>query len=78
MTICVQLFRLLRHGRALENGHRELAGEDPGERDTDHGQRSDPTLIEGLVEIEKRARRTALRGLKGKIRFELPLEDTRR
>lgn len=37
-----------------------------------------PTLIEGLIEIEKRARRTALRGLKGKIRFELALEDTRR
>jgi hypothetical protein len=36
------------------------------------------TLIEGLLEIERRARRSALRGLKGKVRFELDLEETRR
>jgi len=37
-----------------------------------------PTLVEGLVEIEKRAKRSALRGLRGKVRFELVLGDTRR
>lgn len=37
-----------------------------------------PTLLEGLVEIEKRAKRSALRGLKGKVRFELLLDETRR
>jgi hypothetical protein len=37
-----------------------------------------PTLIEGLFEIERRAKRSALRGLKGKVRFELSLDETRR
>jgi len=37
-----------------------------------------PTLVEGLTEIEKRAKRSALRGLRGKVRFELVLEETRR
>jgi hypothetical protein len=37
-----------------------------------------PTLVEGLNEIEKRAHRSALRGLKGKVRFELVLDETRR
>jgi len=37
-----------------------------------------PTLIEGLAEIERRAKRSALRGLKGKVRFELDLNETRR
>ena len=37
-----------------------------------------PTLAEGLAEIEKRAKRSALRALKGKIRFELVLDETRR
>lgn len=37
-----------------------------------------PTLVEGLYEIEKRAKRSALRNLKGKVRFELMLEETRR
>ena len=37
-----------------------------------------PTIIEGLLELERRAKRSALRGLKGKVRFELDLEETRR
>jgi hypothetical protein len=37
-----------------------------------------PTLVEGLEEIEKRAKRSALRDLRGKVRFELVLEKTRR
>jgi hypothetical protein len=36
------------------------------------------TLIEGLHELERRARRSALRALRGKVRFELDLEETRR
>jgi hypothetical protein len=36
------------------------------------------TLIEGLHEIERRAKRSALRALRGKVRFELDLEETRR
>lgn len=36
------------------------------------------TVIEGLREIERRARRSALRQLRGKIRFDLDLEETRR
>lgn len=35
-----------------------------------------PTLVEGLLEIEKRAKRSALRNLKGKVRFELVLGET--
>jgi hypothetical protein len=37
-----------------------------------------PTVVEGLQEIERRAKRSALRGLRGKIRFALDLEETRR
>jgi hypothetical protein len=37
-----------------------------------------PTLVEGLEEIERRAKRSALRNLKGKVRFELVLDETRR
>jgi hypothetical protein len=37
-----------------------------------------PTIIEGLQELERRARRSALRSLRGKVRFELDLAETRR
>jgi hypothetical protein len=37
-----------------------------------------PTIVEGLREIERRAKRSALRSLRGKVRFELDLEETRR
>ena len=37
-----------------------------------------PTIIEGLLELERRAKRSALRSLKGKVRFELDLDATRR
>jgi len=37
-----------------------------------------PTILEGLREIERRAQRSALRGLRGKVRFDLDLEETRR
>jgi hypothetical protein len=37
-----------------------------------------PTIIEGLHELERRAKRSALRALKGKVRFEIDLEETRR
>jgi hypothetical protein len=37
-----------------------------------------PTILEGLHEIERRAKRSALRALKGKVRVELDLEETRR
>ncbi|HEX2676885.1 MAG TPA: hypothetical protein VHM19_09600 [Polyangiales bacterium] len=37
-----------------------------------------PTLLEGLREIEKRAKRSALRKLRGKVRIELDLDETRR
>lgn len=36
------------------------------------------TILEGLQEIERRAKRSALRALKGKVRVELDLEETRR
>jgi hypothetical protein len=36
------------------------------------------TLLEGLREIERREKRAALRKLRGKVRFDLSLEDTRR
>jgi hypothetical protein len=36
------------------------------------------TVIEGLTELRKREMRSALRRLKGKVRFELDLEQTRR
>jgi hypothetical protein len=36
------------------------------------------TIIEGLEELDRRAKRSALRALRGKVRFELDLADTRR
>jgi hypothetical protein len=36
------------------------------------------TIIEGLEELEKRSHRSALRALRGKIRIELDLPETRR
>jgi hypothetical protein len=36
------------------------------------------TVIEGLEELDRRAKRSALRALRGKVRFALNLEDTRR
>lgn len=36
------------------------------------------TLVEGLREIERRELRSALRSLKGKVRFDLDLDHTRR
>lgn len=35
------------------------------------------TIIAGLEELEKRAHRSALRGLRGKVRFDLDLASTR-
>jgi hypothetical protein len=37
-----------------------------------------PTILEGLHEIERRAKRSALRRLRGKVRIALDLEATRR
>jgi len=37
-----------------------------------------PTIIEGLHELERKRNRSALRALKGRVRFELDLEKTRR
>jgi hypothetical protein len=36
------------------------------------------TVIEGLEELDRRAKRSALRALRGKVRFELDLEGPRR
>lgn len=36
------------------------------------------TVIEGLTELRKRELRSALRRLKGKVKFELDLDETRR
>jgi hypothetical protein len=36
------------------------------------------TIIEGLEELQRRAKRSALRSLRGKIRLELDLATTRR
>jgi len=36
------------------------------------------TVIEGLEELDRRAKRSALRSLRGKVRFELDLKETRR
>jgi hypothetical protein len=36
------------------------------------------TIIEGLQELQRRAKRSALRQLRGKVRFGLDLETTRR
>jgi hypothetical protein len=37
-----------------------------------------PTVVAGLRELERRANRSALRRLKGKVRLDLDLEATRR
>jgi hypothetical protein len=37
-----------------------------------------PTVVEALEELERRAKRSALRALRGKVRFELDLNETRR
>lgn len=37
-----------------------------------------PTIVEGLEEIERREKRSAMRSLRGKVRFDLDLEETRR
>ncbi len=37
-----------------------------------------PTIVEGLRELELRAKRSALRGMRGKVHFQLDLEETRR
>jgi hypothetical protein len=37
-----------------------------------------PTIVEGLYEIQRRAKRSALRRLRGKVHFALELETTRR
>jgi hypothetical protein len=42
------------------------------------GQGITETVIAGLIEIEKRERRQALRHLRGKINFDLDLEKTRK
>jgi len=36
------------------------------------------TVVEGLHELERRGKRSALRALRGKVRFELNLAETRR
>lgn len=35
------------------------------------------TLVAGLLELERTQKRSALRGLRGRVRFELDLEKTR-
>ena len=37
-----------------------------------------PTVVQGLLEIERHSQRSALRALRGKIHFELDLDSTRR
>jgi hypothetical protein len=36
------------------------------------------TIVEGLLELDRQRKRSALRGLRGRVRFELDLEKTRR
>jgi hypothetical protein len=36
------------------------------------------TIVRGLEELERRQKRSALQGLRGRIRFELDLEATRK
>lgn len=36
------------------------------------------TIVVGLEEIERRHKRSALRALRGRVRFELDLEETRK
>ena len=42
------------------------------------GQGITETIIAGLIEIEKREKRQALRRLRGKVAFDLDLEKTRK
>jgi hypothetical protein len=42
------------------------------------GKGTTSTIIEGLQELERRAQRSALRQLRGKVKFELDLKRTRR
>jgi hypothetical protein len=42
------------------------------------GQGITPTLITGLRELDRKQHRAALRNLRGKVRFELDLQKTRR
>lgn len=42
------------------------------------GQGITETIIAGLIEIEKREKRQALRRLRGKIAFDLDLQKTRK
>ena len=42
------------------------------------GQGITETLIAGLEELDRARKRSALRALRGKVRFELDLEKTRR
>lgn len=37
-----------------------------------------PTIVEGLHELRRRDKRSALRQLRGKVRFQLDLDTTRR
>jgi hypothetical protein len=37
-----------------------------------------PTIVEGLHELRRREKRSALRQLRGKVRFQLDLDATRR
>lgn len=37
-----------------------------------------PTIVHALLELERGAKRSALRRLKGRVRFQLDIEDTRR
>jgi len=46
------------------------------QRVTGHG--ITPTIVEGLRELERRAQRSALRQLKGKVHFQLNLARTRK
>lgn len=37
-----------------------------------------PTLVDGLLALEQASKRSALRALRGKVRFDLDLDATRR
>lgn len=36
------------------------------------------TIVEGLIELDRQRKRSTLRALRGRVRFELDLEKTRR
>lgn len=36
------------------------------------------TIVEGLIELDRQRRRNALRALRGRVRFDLDLDKTRR